>query len=288
MGRSQSPAEEKQQAVKSDGRPGIESSSHRTSVARSMVYLGNFVGEDRGQGAGDTRETGGTYEMKSINQVPSQKPFASATAKPGRPGLSVRIPLSNSKPPVEKSHISPDSALENRQALDAASSRIQPAQDIGRKPSLEKSNPKKPVEKSPFSASSSAASEKPSAHASVFETPAYERWRRTRKDAAAFQTPRKGATLRDELDRFSIASRDEDLSAFDEKPSAKPSMISAVIQSSELKSSVHDFAHEEHRDFSTRLTPTSMKLARGIVQRTEVGSEGAKHEDKVDGGRRLC
>lgn len=294
ISRSGSPKEDVQRPKKRlprtvpfEERPRLNNVSYRTDIAGPMYYLGvpptlktdqtTSVAKNPEQGAIETKKSSPAYEMRPMKQPHVQASPSKMGTKPGRPGLTVCIPPSRSEPPVEKSHLSPDSALENRQALEMANSVDKPARGKGARRSLAISASKKPLEKSALSASSNVASEQLSAQTNPFETPAYTRWRRAQEGRAAVMTP-KNVNLKDELDVFSIASREEDLSAFSEKISARSAKAVPKLGTSELKSSIHDWAHEEHRDLTTRLTPNCLEIARRVAQHGEADFKESKHE----------
>ncbi|KAL8719946.1 MAG: hypothetical protein Q9225_003123 [Loekoesia sp. 1 TL-2023] len=289
IGRSENPQEDIQRPKKQlpgtvpfEERPGLNNVPYRTSIAGSMYYLRvppalktdqiTDVAKNPGQGTVKSNQSDPAYEMRPMKQPHVQASLSKLGTKPGRPGLTVCIPPSKSKLPVEKSHLSPDSALENRQALEMADAVDKPARGKGARSSLAKSAFKTPLEKSAFSAGSSVASEQPSAKTNPFETPAYTRWRRAQEGMTTVMAPKK-VNLKDELDVFSIASREEELSAFSEKTSARSTKAVSKLRACELKSSIHDWAHEEHRDLTTRLTPNCLQIARRVAQDGGTSSE---------------
>lgn len=188
-----------------------------------------------------------TSEVKAFKQHHASTPVSQAKARVGRPELTVCIPVSRSKPPVLKSGPSPDDSLDNQQALAAAA----------------------PVDKP---------------EAKSAETPAYTRWLR----AQASQTPTqqaKQANLKAELENFSIASQEENLSGYGESPLAIAAKPAATLRST---TSSHDFAHEKHRDMATRLTSNTLYLAERIAGQNGTGPEDSKDELRLGSGRRLC
>ncbi|KAI4176630.1 MAG: hypothetical protein LQ343_000921 [Gyalolechia ehrenbergii] len=304
IGSSQGPGGSTQRGTKELPEAGLGEDSHRPNntpyrptVAGSMHYLSHpltlkadnrsGVTDSPRQGTFDAKKPGLAYEMKAIKQHQAPGPLSQARAKTGRPELTVCIPASNSKPPVLKSHPSPDSALDEQQALAAATPVDKPERSKGERASRTAPKSTTPVETPNASASVRVASNQHSAQTNPSETPAYTRWVRAQADQTAVQQP-KNANLKDELDSFSIASREEELSAYDEQPSARSAKPVSALRSSEVKISAHDFAHEEHRDLAARLTPNTLHLARRIAEQVGASTEQSKDELKMNAGRRLC
>ncbi|KAI4188822.1 MAG: hypothetical protein L6R41_001893 [Letrouitia leprolyta] len=230
--------------------PPVVGSMHYPDQTIAPKAEGNrVVAENPQQGAAGTKNPESASETQAIKQHQTPTPLSQARARLGRPELTVRIPTSSSKPPVLKSWPSPDDSLNNQQALAAA-----------------------------------ALVNKP--QPSLTETPAYTRWARAQANQTLVQQATK-ANLRDELECLSIASQEEGLSAYDDKPSAISAKPVSALRSSEIKnSSTHDFAYEEHRDMATRLTPNTLQLARRIVGHEDASLEESK--DELNAGRKLC
>ena len=277
------------------GRPVFNSAVYHTNAPRSMVYLGlppklkatktDNHAEDPGQGTVAAESSDTAYEMQPIKQSGAPTPLTHKKARLGRPDLTVRIPSSNSKPPVEKFHLSPDSGFDNHRAFRMAASIDSSAghhQPPWRSPTGPRSGTA--IEKPTLAARSNVASGQTSAETNPFETPPYTKWRNAQKGTL---TPDKG-NLRDELDCFSIASQEEDLSEYAEKASVKSPEAVSSLRSIELNSSIHDFAKEEHRDFAARLSAGCLDLAHHLVEKGKAGIEEAKQEVKQDGSRKLC
>ncbi|KAL9601512.1 MAG: hypothetical protein Q9219_002464 [cf. Caloplaca sp. 3 TL-2023] len=262
-------------------KPGSNDAPSRVDTVSPMAYhrdasrLGarqaKSVDDSAGQGAGNPEVPGAINSMK---------------VKSGRPRLTVSIPPSTSKPPIEKTLLFPDSARGNRHTLNVDRSSSEPEEEKGAG-IVRAATSKKAVEKSPFSTSSSIASAGASAQTDPFETPAYVRWRAAQQNIIAGQTSQQ-ANLKDELDNFSITSQAETLSAFEGRESAKSPRAVSALRSSELNTSVHDFAHEKHRDLAARLPSACLEHARRAVWPGEAGSDEPKLEVGVDKGRRLC
>lgn len=216
------------------------------SMARSMYYLG------------DPPIPKHTNQIDSVAHPPKQgvvaaDPLLKSLQRPdipdgtttsrgnrARPGLAVRIPPSRyTTPPIEKFHLSPDSA-ENQQALKRTSRQggSGHSQGVGPPRRVFFPSPVTPITKSAFSTTSTVMS----------DTPA-----RVGRPSNDNRKLRK-VNLGDELALFSITSSHGDLSAVGTQLSAKEF---PALQQSELKSSIHDFAHEKHRDSRRFLPPTA-------------------------------
>lgn len=239
-------------------RPGPNGIPYQASMARSMYYLGNpptpknidqnnqndGVAHPPRQGVVGARIVYREPERKYLQRSVIQDGTNQTRAKQARLGLRVCIPPSPfTAPPVEKFHLSPDGA-ENQQALERASRQGDSVRGQGVGPSRRFffPSPATPVTKSAFSATSTVA----------FDTPAMSgrRWNGTNE-------PRK-VNLADELALFSITSNDGELSAVRTHLSAKPAKAVPALHPSELKSSIHDFAHEKHRDGRHFLPPAAV------------------------------
>ncbi|KAI4120373.1 MAG: hypothetical protein LQ338_007062 [Usnochroma carphineum] len=261
--------------------------AYRTSMARSMYYSGapttseavqtnDVNGSSRKEAVGATG-TGPPQEARSTKHSQDRISPYDARAKPARPGLTVCIPPTKSKRPVEKSHLSPNSALDNPHALHMASRDVEMVRPV--RPSQRVFFPspeaKTPAEKSAFSATSTTRIEHLSAGLISLGTPASSGKTSAPAGRSAVKASRK-VNLSDELALFSITSDDEELSAVVEKPSTESVEVVSALPLREPKSSVHDFAHEGHRDLATKLTPGCLNLARRLAHNGGAGPEGSK------------
>ncbi|KAL8938473.1 MAG: hypothetical protein Q9211_003191 [Gyalolechia sp. 1 TL-2023] len=293
---SQGPADDTRKGTKElpEESHSSNNAQYRPTGAGSMYYSGrpltlevDNVAEDRRKGTVDAKKSGPAYEMKAVEQRQDPTLLSQARSRTARPKLAVCIPNSNSKPPVFTSCPSPDNALDNQQTSGKATPTNKANRSGGTR--APPTAPRSAIVETPnTSASVRFASDQLSAQANPSETPTYTRWVRAHADQTAVQQP-KYANLKDELDCFSIASGEEELSAYDEEiGSAVSAKMVSALRSSEVMTSVHDFAHEEHRDFANRLTPNTLHLARRIVGRDGTSSEESKDELKMNAGRRLC
>ncbi|KAI4153771.1 MAG: hypothetical protein L6R39_001508 [Caloplaca ligustica] len=221
-------------------------------------------------------EPSGVRSTKRPHDPTSSK----ARPKPARPGLTLSIPSTKSKRPVEKSHLSPDSALDDRHALDMACQDSKMGRAIGspRRIFFPAVDPRTPIEKSAYSGPSAAmnvsARTNPSGTHASSDKPS---------DLASMKVAKapKRANLCDELALFSITSQDEDLSAWCEEPLARSVKVVSAVQSDEIKSSIHDWAHEKHRELATQLTSGCLDVVRRHARKGEVDHEStSKTESK--------
>ncbi|KAL8939132.1 MAG: hypothetical protein Q9216_003525 [Gyalolechia sp. 2 TL-2023] len=266
---------------------GIASMHYQSRSSTTKEDNVRGVTESPQRGTVDAGEADPAYETKAIKLHQAPAPSKQARAKAGRPELIVCIPASTSKPPVLKDHSSPDSARDKQQVFFAATPVDKPERSRGKRALRAVPKSTTPVETPDASPSVSVASNQLSAQTDPSETPAYTRWARAQADQSTVEQP-KPANLKDELDCFSIASREEELSAYDDTPSAISANPISALRSSEVKTSVHDFAHEEHRDLADRLTPDTLHLARRIVGHDGANPEESKDELKMNVGRKLC
>ncbi|KAL9007962.1 MAG: hypothetical protein Q9173_006866 [Seirophora scorigena] len=233
------------------------------SMARPMYYLGDppklkninqtnqndGVAHLPGQGVVGAGIIYPEPERKSLHRSNIQDGTNKTRVKQARLGLRVSIPPSQyTAPPVEKSRLSPDGA-ENQQALERANLQGESVRGKGVGPPRRVffPSPATPVTKSAFSATSTVA----------FDTPTMSGRR-----SHGTNKPRK-VNLGDELALFSITSNDGELSVVSTHLSTKSAKaITALhpseLKSSELKSSIHDFAHEKHRDGRHFLPPAAV------------------------------
>lgn len=276
VGASQPSMEHSQKPILLEDRAKPTDIPYRTSMARSMYYSGAPSTPKDGQ-TSNGRQRGANAAAKQPHTATNH-----LRIKPARPELTVCIPSSRYRaPPVEKSRLSPDSALDDQHALQMAYRNAEQARHSERPrrmffPSSEK---KVPVEKSAFSATSTAASEQSTATINPFDTPAS-----SMPSAPAGRRAAKGAkntNLSDELALFSITSRDEELPALSERPMEGSAKVVSALRCKEVKSSIHDWAHEEHRDLATQLTPSCLDLARRLGQNEEAKFEMSEPEDKT-------
>ncbi|KAL8906260.1 MAG: hypothetical protein Q9207_002134 [Kuettlingeria erythrocarpa] len=255
-------------AVPLDDRPKRHNLPYRTSMAGSMYYSGasptqnasrtDSIGGKRGHEETGMRAEGTKREMNSFKPPCVVTTNSQARKKPARLGLRLCIPQSDlTTLPVEKDHLSPDSALEDRHALELA--HLDPEQ-VGAK------NPK-PGQFYTFSDKSLILSEQLTGRTNRFEIPAS-----SKASGQIHARTTKGSNevnLSDELALFSITSQDEALSAFDARMSATSVKAVSALRSGEKNSSIHDWAHEEHRDLATHLTPNCLETARRLGQNRE-------------------
>ncbi|KAL8749181.1 MAG: hypothetical protein Q9184_006907 [Pyrenodesmia sp. 2 TL-2023] len=182
-----------------------------------------------------------------------------ARKKPARPGLTVCIPKSeNTVPPVEKDHLSPDSALEDRRALEFA--HLDPGRAGGKD--------RKPNRFHTFSEKDISPYKHMTARTNSLDTPASGK---PSGRTGAISTKGKETNLKDELALFSITSHDEALSTFDAPMSAGSVQLVSALRPGEKNTSVHDWAQEHHRDLTICLTPGCLDMARRLGQSGDAG-----------------
>lgn len=263
---SRKPVEQMENAVPMQDRPKIHHIQYRTSMAGSMYY----------SGASSPRKTSQTDAVVSTSShgpigatgegTPQETKLPTANKqvrkKPARPGLTVCIPRSeNTVPPVEKDHLSPDSALEDRRALEFAHLDPEQAGGKGRKPSRFHTFSEKDV--GPY--------KQMTARTNPFDTPVSSK--PSGRTGARSIKGNNQINLNDELALFSITSHNEALSAFDAPMSAGSIKAVSALRPGEKNTSVHDWAHEHHRDIVTRLTPGCLEMAQRFGQNGDAGSE---------------
>ncbi|KAL8656797.1 MAG: hypothetical protein Q9210_000041 [Variospora velana] len=219
---------------------------YRASMARSMYYLGDPpIPKHTNQidGVAHPPKQGivaADPVLKSFQRPDIPDGTTKSRGKQARPGLAVCIPPSRyTTPPIEKFHLSPDST-ENQQALERTSrqGRSGHSQGVGPPRRMFFPSPVTPITKSAFSTTSTVMS----------DTPA--RGGRRSNDSRKLRK----VNLGDELALFSITSSAGDVSAVGTQLSAR---ATPALQPSELESSIHDFAHEKHRDGRRFLPPTA-------------------------------
>ncbi|KAL8917689.1 MAG: hypothetical protein Q9208_007815 [Pyrenodesmia sp. 3 TL-2023] len=140
--------------------------------------------------------------------VPQEAKLVTANSqtrkKPARPELTVCIPRSeNTAPPVEKDHMSPNSALEDRRALELA--HLDPEQAGGKS--------RKSGRVHTFSEKDIGPYKHLTARTNPFDTPASSK--PSGRTGARSVKGNNEINLNDELALFSITSHEEALSAFD-------------------------------------------------------------------------
>ncbi|KAI4207817.1 MAG: hypothetical protein LQ346_000320 [Caloplaca aetnensis] len=250
-------------AVPLEDRPKRHNLPYRTSMAGSMYYSGasstpkasrtDSIGGKRSHEETGTTGKGTKREMNSFKPPSMVTANNQARKKPARLGLRLCIPPSElTTLPIEKDHLSPDSALEDRQALEFA--HLDPERAGAKNP--------KPGQFYTFSDRSIILSEQMTGRTNQFETSASSK--PSGRIRARTTKGNRKVNLSDELALFSITSQDETLSAFDARMSATSVKAVSALRSGEKNSSVHDWAHEEHRDLATHLTPTCLETARRL------------------------
>ncbi len=249
-----------------EDRPKRHDLPYRTSMAGSMYYSGASSTQNASEGSDSvggkrSHEEIGMRAEGTKREINSFKPPCVVPAnsqlrrKPAKLGLRLCIPQSDlTTLPVEKDHLSPDSAFEDRQALEFA--HLDPEQAGAKNP--------KPGQFYTFSQRSVILSEQMRGRTNRFEVsasskPSGRNHARTTKGVSE-------VNLSDELALFSITSQDEALSAFDAQMSATSLKAVSALRSGEKNTSVHDWAHEEHRDLATLLSPSCLETARRLEQ----------------------